>query len=494
MGFLSWLFKASKKSEPAAITSDMTRYSVDVVGESHYQSSLSAICGGLTEVGHKKIVEATLILDDSNSYDDKAVKVEIDRMMVGYLSKENARAYRRRLKATDQVGFKSNCSAMIVGGWNSGDKGKGYFGLKLDIPAFEQHELDPDLTSKVFGNFSFEIEQVNIKEIARVRVGGVVNFWKRGGPTRVYPGDGQGDWLGLVPASYAKLIADHVSLDLPVDAKVMEKTDSSCKIDCKLVSPEVAADRKEQQDKLQDELNKSYRPRTKPRKPIAVDFSFIIEVPNVEHFDFISIGDPVNFWASVDEPTKIVVFRRGTIGGQGRLGLVPNSFSKLIADQRASSLPIETEVIEKAGSSCRVGCRLVPVEEVILQSKKRQDKFRVELRKKPPKPFEFSVYAKAHVFNVGEELKIARVPSIEEECRIGVDRLPLVMSSMDGARFVEISAEPAIEPAIKTRLLRIARTYNSLRITITSVSDAPLWRGFGKSVKEHSVRVLPVES
>ena len=98
------------------------------------------------------------------------------------------------------------------------------------------------------------------------------------------------------------------------------------------------------------------------------------------------------------------------------------------------------------------------------------------------------------MFIVGEELKIARVPSIEEECRIGVDRVPLVMSSMDGARFVELSAEPAIEMAIKTRLLRIARTYNSLRITITSVSDAPLWRGFGKSVKEHSVRGLPVES
>lgn len=199
MGFLSWLFGASKESKPTVMQSDTKRYSVDIVGESHYQGALSAICGGPTEEGYKKIVEATLILEDSNPHDDKAVRVEIEGMTVGHLNRENARAYRRRLETVGQGGFKANCSAMIVGGWDRGGKDKGNFGLKLDIPVLEQRQVEREVTTNdptittITNNFSFSIEQVNIKELAHVRIGDLVNLWASGdAPTRIviYPSGG----------------------------------------------------------------------------------------------------------------------------------------------------------------------------------------------------------------------------------------------------------------------------------------------------------------
>ena len=53
-------------------------YLVDVVGESHYQSALAAICGPRSEVGEYREVTARLMLEDNNQYDANAVAVQID--------------------------------------------------------------------------------------------------------------------------------------------------------------------------------------------------------------------------------------------------------------------------------------------------------------------------------------------------------------------------------------------------------------------------------
>jgi hypothetical protein len=134
MGFFSLLFGGSKKPEPIANLTGPGTYSLDIVGESKYQSALEEICGGRTEEGHKKIVQATLIHEDDNPYDNKAIRVDIGGMSVGYLSRENARQYRKRLNEAGHPGITTTCSAMIVGGWDCGGDDKGHFGVKLDIP------------------------------------------------------------------------------------------------------------------------------------------------------------------------------------------------------------------------------------------------------------------------------------------------------------------------------------------------------------------------
>ncbi len=134
MGLFSWVFGEEKKTKLIANLPGPGTYSLDIVGESKYQAVLSAICGGCTEDGHEKLVEATLIHEDDNPYDNKAIRVDIRGKTVGYLSRENARQYREKLREAGYPCMIATCSAMIVGGWDRGDGDKGYFGVKLDIP------------------------------------------------------------------------------------------------------------------------------------------------------------------------------------------------------------------------------------------------------------------------------------------------------------------------------------------------------------------------
>lgn len=109
-------------------------YKVDVVGESNYQDALSDICGGKSHEGADRRTKATLILEDSNPHDSKAIRVDIQGRTVGYLSKENARQYRDRLASAGHSSLVGRCDAVIRGGWDRGRGNTGHFGVKLDLP------------------------------------------------------------------------------------------------------------------------------------------------------------------------------------------------------------------------------------------------------------------------------------------------------------------------------------------------------------------------
>jgi hypothetical protein len=139
MGLLSWLFNGPtqqrRSPEPVGQLPGPGTYSIEVVGESYYQDALEAICGGRTEDGAHLVVEAVLVHEDSNPYDNQAIRVYIHGYTVGYLSRENARQYRRRLRQARHPGITASCSARIVGGWDRGPEDRGYFGVLLDLPA-----------------------------------------------------------------------------------------------------------------------------------------------------------------------------------------------------------------------------------------------------------------------------------------------------------------------------------------------------------------------
>lgn len=121
------------KPAPPRVVSGRT-FSVDVVGESHYQGNLEVICGGRTEDGADKNVEATLILEDENPFDPNAVRVDIEGKTVGYLSRETARNYRRWLERKGLVHDEIRCTAVIKGGWDRGKGDRGHFGVTLALP------------------------------------------------------------------------------------------------------------------------------------------------------------------------------------------------------------------------------------------------------------------------------------------------------------------------------------------------------------------------
>jgi hypothetical protein len=109
------------------------QYAVAIVGESHYQDALESICGR-TEASADLHYVAQVILEDDNPYDDKAVRVEIQNKKVGYLSRQDARAYRRWL-AKEHPGVDIICcEANVRGGWDRGRGDRGHFGVWLDLP------------------------------------------------------------------------------------------------------------------------------------------------------------------------------------------------------------------------------------------------------------------------------------------------------------------------------------------------------------------------
>jgi HIRAN domain len=127
MGFFSWLFGKTSNSRKIVNLEQGDEY-FDIVGESHYQNELEELCGGRTKEGVEHECEAALVPENNNKYDKNAVRVEIQFKKVGHLSREHAVEYRRSLGDTVAI-----CDAVIVGGWNRGQKNQGHFGVKLDI-------------------------------------------------------------------------------------------------------------------------------------------------------------------------------------------------------------------------------------------------------------------------------------------------------------------------------------------------------------------------
>ncbi len=137
VGIGIWFANSQPRSSPAAVSANLPgpgTFEFGIVGESHYQDALEAICGGRTEESAEYLTEAVLVLEDTNPYDKMAVRVDINGETVGYLSKSNARAYRKQLHKLGHPDITCECKAMVVGGWERFGDDRGSFGVKLDLP------------------------------------------------------------------------------------------------------------------------------------------------------------------------------------------------------------------------------------------------------------------------------------------------------------------------------------------------------------------------
>jgi HIRAN domain len=107
-----------------------------VVGEASYQDNIEQICGGRTTESVDRMETAHLILENSNPYDRNAVSVEINGLKVGYLNREDAKAYRTYLESKGQPNAIGTCHANIRGGWKRSKKEQGHFGVRLDFDLY----------------------------------------------------------------------------------------------------------------------------------------------------------------------------------------------------------------------------------------------------------------------------------------------------------------------------------------------------------------------
>ncbi len=141
---------ASFSTSLPAVLFEPTPKMVDVVGESHYQGSLERLAGGRTIDGPKiRDHTAILLLEPSNPYDVNAVRVLLvapngDGATIGYLSRENAVAYRPVIDRLAADGKVAACRASVSGGWDRGGGDRGSFGVRLSIgtPDEAMKELD----------------------------------------------------------------------------------------------------------------------------------------------------------------------------------------------------------------------------------------------------------------------------------------------------------------------------------------------------------------
>lgn len=103
-------------------------FSFDIVGESHYQRSLEAICGGKTPEGREHYCIARLVPEPHNPHDRNAIAVYINSAKAGYISRQLAPRMSKSMN-----GQVVTVDAVIVGGWRCGNGDEGHFGVKLDL-------------------------------------------------------------------------------------------------------------------------------------------------------------------------------------------------------------------------------------------------------------------------------------------------------------------------------------------------------------------------
>lgn len=147
MGFFGRLFGGGQSPPPRELQGTRVvlegtgAFTLPIVGESHYQEALEAICGPRSDEGEDRRVEARLVQEADNPHDALAVRVDIQGRTVGYLSREHARQYRTQLGNAGHAGADAYCAARIRGGWDRGAGQQGYYGVFLDIPV-DQHDAD----------------------------------------------------------------------------------------------------------------------------------------------------------------------------------------------------------------------------------------------------------------------------------------------------------------------------------------------------------------
>jgi hypothetical protein len=103
-------------------------FAVGVVGVSRRQSVLA-------DAGKAgAVVDAVLVCEDDNAFDDQAVAVTIEGLRAGYLSRADARRFRADLAVAADARLRVRVKARIVGGFETESGERAHLGLKLDLP------------------------------------------------------------------------------------------------------------------------------------------------------------------------------------------------------------------------------------------------------------------------------------------------------------------------------------------------------------------------
>lgn len=107
---------------------------VDVVGEASYQAGIRR---ALAKAEGSATMKAMLLPESDNPHDRLAVSVWCHGERVGYLSRDDARAFRKRLQRKGIAGKPTTCVAELIGGHTLRNGDQASFGVQLMIEPLE---------------------------------------------------------------------------------------------------------------------------------------------------------------------------------------------------------------------------------------------------------------------------------------------------------------------------------------------------------------------
>lgn len=116
---------------------ELEGFDFEIVGESNYQSSIRRLAGDHGNNSSDASFRAMLVPED-NAHDSLAVRVDGEGVgTVGYMSRDDARSFRRRLAAKKLRDSTTFCSAQVTGGGTARNGTKLSYGVRLGIKPFE---------------------------------------------------------------------------------------------------------------------------------------------------------------------------------------------------------------------------------------------------------------------------------------------------------------------------------------------------------------------
>lgn len=253
MGLLSMLFGEGKKTPSIVKSNGGGTFSSYAIGHRHHQDALKRIFSERTSEINEKLVEAVLVIDDGNQYDNQAVRVDIQGQTVAYLKDENAKQFRKKMREKGPSEIKATCAAKIVYWERESDNYLVILDLPLDYQSQPSYPAPSTVTyeKEATGSemLTLEISNLDPDELAECHISDRVKLW-------MPPDDADkiflyiGNWrLAFIAGKYFELVASHLNKKLPYEANVTELAAGRCRIKCKLISQEAEEKRKQERRK-----------------------------------------------------------------------------------------------------------------------------------------------------------------------------------------------------------------------------------------------------
>ena len=97
-----------------------------------------------------------------------------------------------------------------------------------------------------------------------------------------------------------------------------------------------------------------YRKKTSPANNYSdVKFTFSVKDLNSEEVENLKKNSSVSFWQKPNSNT-VFIYRSGTMGGRGRIGVVPNQYSKQIINDLKKDRTYQAEIVELSTSNVTI--------------------------------------------------------------------------------------------------------------------------------------------